>query len=40
VSAQARVSVSLTTYNHAKWIAQAIDGVLMQDTRFPFELVK
>jgi len=33
------VSVKMITYNHEKFIAQAIEGVLMQKTDFPFELV-
>lgn len=33
------VSVCMITYNHEAYIAQAIDGVLMQKTDFPFELV-
>ena len=33
------VSVSMITYNHAPFIAQAIEGVLQQKTTFPFELV-
>ncbi len=33
------VSVKMITYNHAPYIAKAIDGVLMQETDFPFELV-
>jgi glycosyltransferase involved in cell wall biosynthesis len=33
------VSVKMITYNHAPYIAQAIEGVLMQKTNFPFELV-
>ena len=36
---QPKVSVSLITYNHARYIAQAIDGALMQQTDFPFEIV-
>ncbi len=33
------VSVKMVTYNHAPFIAQAIEGVLQQKTKFPFELV-
>ena len=33
------VSVKIITYNHAPYIAQAIEGVLGQKTQFPFELV-
>jgi glycosyltransferase involved in cell wall biosynthesis len=33
------VSVHMITYNHAPYISQAIEGVLMQKTNFPFELV-
>jgi len=33
------VSVWMITYNHKPYIAQAIEGVLMQRTSFPFELV-
>ncbi len=33
------VSVDMITYNHAPYIAQAIEGVLQQKTNFPFELV-
>lgn len=33
------VSVSMITYNHEKYIAEAIEGVVMQKTNFPFELV-
>jgi glycosyltransferase involved in cell wall biosynthesis len=33
------VSVNMITYNHAPYIAQAIEGVMMQATNFPFELV-
>jgi glycosyltransferase involved in cell wall biosynthesis len=29
----------MLTYNHEKFIAQAIEGVMMQQTNFPFELV-
>jgi len=34
-----KVSVSLITYNHADFIAQAIESVLMQETAFDYELV-
>jgi len=34
-----KVSVLLTTYNHEKWIAQAIDSTLMQETNFDYEVV-
>ena len=33
------VSVCMITYNHEKYISQSIDGVLMQKTDFPIELV-
>lgn len=33
------VSVVMTTFNHADNIRQAIEGVLMQETDFPFELL-
>lgn len=34
-----KVTVSLITYNHAPFVAQAIESVLMQQTRFDFELL-
>lgn len=33
------VSVHMITYNHAPYIAQAIEGVLQQKTNFPIELI-
>jgi glycosyltransferase involved in cell wall biosynthesis len=34
-----KVSVCMITYNHEKYIREAIDGVLMQQTDFPIELI-
>ena len=36
---QPLVSVCLITYNHEKFIEQALDGILIQETSFPFEVV-
>lgn len=34
-----KVSVCLITYNHERYIRQALDGVLRQDVDFPWEVV-
>jgi glycosyltransferase involved in cell wall biosynthesis len=34
-----KVSVCIITYNHEKYVAQAIDGVLMQEVGFDYEVV-
>ena len=34
-----KVSVLMLTYNHEKYIADAIESVVKQKTDFPFELV-
>lgn len=36
---QVKVSVCMTTYNHAKYLRQALDSVLSQKTTFKFEVV-
>ena len=37
--AKPMVSVSLITYNHENYIGQALEGCLMQQTDFPFEIL-
>ena len=39
LAVQPLVSVVMITYNHAAYILQAVEGVLGQKTRFPFELI-
>ncbi|MGB3653597.1 MAG: glycosyltransferase, partial [Rivularia sp. (in: cyanobacteria)] len=34
-----KVSVSLVTFNHEKFIAQAIESVLMQEVDFSYEII-
>ena len=34
-----KVSVAMITYNHEKFIRQAVESVMMQETAFPYELV-
>lgn len=38
-SAQPLVSILCTTYNHEAYIKAALDGFLMQETNFPFEII-
>ncbi len=33
------VSICCITYNHEKFIRQALDGFLMQKTNFKFEII-
>ena len=33
------LSVGMLTYNHEKYIAQAIDSILMQEVNFDYEIV-
>ena len=34
-----KVTVYLSTFNQAPYIAQALDSILMQKTTFPFEVL-
>lgn len=33
------VSVSVITYNHEKYVRQCLDGILMQEVNFPYEIL-
>ncbi len=33
------VSVCVTTYNHEKFIQEALDGIIMQQVKFPYEII-
>lgn len=39
MNAKIKVSVLMLTYNHGKYLAEAIESVVKQQTNFPFELV-
>ncbi len=34
-----KVSISVITYNHARFVRQALDGILMQEVNFPYEVI-
>ena len=38
-SSDVKVSVVMISYNHERFVAQAIESVLMQQTDFPVELI-
>ena len=37
--AQTKVTVIITTYNHERFINEAVDSVLMQETDFDYDVV-
>ena len=34
-----KVSVAMITFNHERFVAQAIEGALMQETKFDYEII-
>jgi len=36
---KSRVSIPLITYNHENFLHQALDGILMQEVNFPYEII-
>ena len=34
-----KITIVITTYNQEKYIGQAIDGIIMQKTKFPFKIL-
>jgi glycosyltransferase involved in cell wall biosynthesis len=36
---QVKVSISVTAYNHEKYISQAVDSILMQNVNFSYEII-
>ncbi len=34
-----KVSVTVITYNHGKWLAECLESIVTQETNFPFEVI-
>lgn len=34
-----KVSVTVVTYNHGKWLAECLESIVTQETNFPFEVI-